>query len=317
MIEIQDLSKQFASVEAVKEVSFRVEEGQTLALVGTSGSGKTTILKMLNRLVEPTSGQININGISILDQSVTDLRRRMGYVIQDTGLFPHYTIAENIGLVPGLLGWEPDRIHRRTLELMDRLSLPADTYAEQYPHQLSGGQQQRAGIARALAADPPIILMDEPFGALDPITRQDIRSEFKELEELKQKTTILVTHDVEEAFDLGDLVCVLDAGTVQQTGTPHELLTQPTNDFVRRFLADKFTTLQLQVLKLSDLLPHWKATDELEEQYPLFQPTQSLQATMDHLLRTGSSRGVVRTGSRQFVFDINQLLDGLQKQMAS
>ncbi len=317
MIEVRDLSKQFDAVEAVKGVSFRVEEGQTLALVGTSGSGKTTILKMLNRLVEPTSGQISINGTSILDQSVTDLRRRMGYVIQDTGLFPHYTIAENIGLVPGLLGWEPDRIHQRTLELMDRLSLPADTYADQYPHQLSGGQQQRAGIARALAADPPIILMDEPFGALDPITRQDIRSEFKELEELKRKTTILVTHDVEEAFDLGDLVCVLDAGTVQQTGTPNELLTHPANDFVRRFLADKFTTLQLQVLKLSDLLPHWKATDKVEEQLPFFKPTQCLQTTMDRLLRTGSSRGVVRTDSRQFVFDINQLLDGLQKQMAS
>ena len=317
MIEVRKLSKQFASVEAVKEVSFQVEEGQTLALVGTSGSGKTTILKMLNRLVEPTSGQIDINGISILDQSVTDLRRRMGYVIQDTGLFPHYTIAENIGLVPGLLGWEPDRIHQRTLELMDRLSLPARTYAGQYPHQLSGGQQQRAGIARALAADPPIILMDEPFGALDPITRQDIRSEFKELDELKRKTTILVTHDVEEAFDLGDLVCVLDAGTVQQTDTPNRLLTQPANDFVRRFLADKFTALQLRVFKLSDLLPYWEATDEVEEQFPLFGPTQSLQATMDRLLRTGFSRGVVRQDSRQFVFDINQLLDGLQKQMAS
>ena len=147
MIEVRNLNKQFAAVEAVKGVSFRVEEGQTLALVGTSGSGKTTILKMLNRLVEPTSGQININGTSILDQSVTGLRRRMGYVIQDTGLFPHYTIAENIGLVPGLLGWEPARIHQRTVELMTRLSLPAETYASQYPHQLSGGQQERAGLA--------------------------------------------------------------------------------------------------------------------------------------------------------------------------
>jgi len=317
MIEVRYLSKRYASVEAVKEVSFQVEEGQTLALVGTSGSGKTTILKMLNRLVEPTSGQININGTSILDQSVTDLRRRMGYVIQDTGLFPHYTIAENIGLVPGLLGWDAARIHQRTVELMTRLSLPADIYADQYPHQLSGGQQQRAGIARALAADPPIILMDEPFGALDPITRQDIRSEFQELEELKRKTTILVTHDVEEAFDLGDLVCVLDAGTVQQTGTPQELLSSPANEFVQRFLADKFTTLQLQVLTLADLLTDWEPASEADEQLPLFPPNQSLQSTMDRLLQIGFSKGRVRLDRDPYVFTINQLLDGLQKQMAS
>lgn len=255
MIEVQHVSKHFGSLKAVDEVSFSIQKGETLVLVGTSGSGKTTTLKMLNRLIEPTAGTILMDGKNILQHPPAQIRREMGYVIQHFGLFPHYTIAQNVAIVPKLLKWEPGRIRERSHYLLDRLGIPPQEYADKYPHQLSGGQQQRVGIARALAADPPIILMDEPFGALDPITRNNIRQDFMELEELSSKTTVMVTHDVEEAFELGDWICVMDKGRVQQLGTPKDLLFRPANEFVRQFLADKLLQLEFRVLRLQDLLP--------------------------------------------------------------
>ena len=248
------LSKQYGRQAVVQDVSFELAPGETLVLLGPSGCGKTTLLRMLNRLVEPDAGTVELFGQDVRQPPPEQLRRGIGYVIQQVGLLPHYTVAENVGVVPRLLGHAPAAIAARTDELLTRLHLPPARYAGQYPHQLSGGQQQRVGLARALAADPPLVLLDEPFGALDPITRASIRREFRELDELRRKTVVLVTHDVQEAFELADRILLLDAGRVQQLGTPRELLFQPANDFVRRFFAAEQLALQLRTLRLADLL---------------------------------------------------------------
>ena len=253
VIRAAHLSKTFGAHAVVRDVSFEVAAGETLVLLGPSGCGKTTLLKMLNRLIEPDAGTVEINGRDARQQPVEVLRRGIGYVIQQVGLLPHYTVAENVAVVPRLLGHAPADIAARTTALLTRLHLPPARYAGQYPHQLSGGQQQRVGLARALAANPPIVLLDEPFGALDPLTRASIRREFRELEELRSKTVVLVTHDVTEAFELADRIMLLDAGQVQQLGTPRELLFRPTNAFVRRFFAAERLALQLRTLTLSDV----------------------------------------------------------------
>lgn len=235
MIEIQNLVKRFGSHIAVDNVSLNIGQGETLVLLGTSGCGKTTTLKMINRLIEPSSGTISVNGVDVRQQDGTELRRRIGYVIQDGGLFPHYTIAEAIATVPKLLNWESTAIQERTRELIDKLQLPK-TVLLRYPAELSGGQRQRVGLARALAAKPPVVLMDEPFGALDPFTRRHIRRELFGLNELKETTVVLVTHDVSEALELADRIVLMDRGKIVQMGTPDELLNRPANDFVRDFL---------------------------------------------------------------------------------
>ncbi len=238
MIEIQNLTKRFDSHIAVNDVSLRVGQGETLVLLGTSGCGKTTTLKMINRLIEPTSGSINVDNIDVRQQAGPELRRRIGYVIQDGGLFPHYTVAEAIATVPKLLGWEPAAIKERTLELIAKLQLP-NTILNRYPAELSGGQRQRVGLARALAVKPPVVLMDEPFGALDPFTRRHVRRELFGLNELRETTVVLVTHDVNEALELADRIALMDQGRIIQIGPPDELLTNPATDFVRDFLDDK------------------------------------------------------------------------------
>ncbi|WP_245849543.1 ABC transporter ATP-binding protein [Hymenobacter crusticola] len=254
-IRVRNLSKRYGDLAVVQDISLELAQGETLVLLGPSGCGKTTLLKMLNRLIEPSSGSVEVNGQDVRTQRPEQLRRGMGYVIQQVGLLPHYTVADNIGIVPRLLGHAPAAIAQRTEALLTRLHLPAERFAHQYPQQLSGGQQQRVGLARALAADPPIILLDEPFGALDPITRASIRREFRELDELRRKTVVLVTHDVVEAFELADRIALLDGGRIQQLGTPRELLFQPANDFVRRFFAAERLGLQLRTLRLLDILP--------------------------------------------------------------
>ncbi|GAB3859222.1 hypothetical protein GCM10028822_35430 [Hymenobacter terrigena] len=255
VIRAAGLRKSFGAHTVVNDVSFEVAAGETLVLLGPSGCGKTTLLKLLNRLIEPDGGTVEINGENVLAQRPEVLRRGMGYVIQQVGLLPHYTVAENIAVVPRLLGHAPAAIAARTEALLTRLHLPPGRYAGQLPQQLSGGQQQRVGLARALAADPPIILLDEPFGALDPVTRAGIRREFRELEELKSKTVVLVTHDVTEAFELADRIMLLDAGQIQQLGTPRELLFRPANAFVRGFFAAERLALQLRTLTLGDVWP--------------------------------------------------------------
>ena len=238
MIEITDLTKRFAGHTAVDGVSLHVGQGETLVLLGTSGCGKTTTLKMINRLIEPTSGSIRVDGIDVRQQPGPEFRRRIGYVIQDGGLFPHYTVAEAIATVPKLLGWQPDAILERTRELIAKLQLP-ETILSRYPGELSGGQRQRIGLARALAAKPPVVLMDEPFGALDPFTRRHVRRELFGLNELRETTVVLVTHDVSEALELADRIALMDKGQLIQIGPPDDLLNQPATDFVREFLDTK------------------------------------------------------------------------------
>ena len=252
MITVESVSKTFNGKSAVDDISFQANDKEILVLLGTSGCGKTTTLKMINRLIEADSGNILIDGKNIRDQKVEELRMGIGFVMQHSGLFPHYTIKQNITVVPELLKWDKQKIQNRTVELLHKLHLPEEVLSS-FPNELSGGQQQRVGIARALIANSPILLMDEPFGALDNITKADIHSEFKSLEELKNKTIILVTHDVQEAFELGHRICLMDRGKIIQTGTPKEMLYRPKNDFVKDFFAENRLLLEYKVASLNDV----------------------------------------------------------------
>ncbi|HEY4198685.1 MAG TPA: ABC transporter ATP-binding protein [Mucilaginibacter sp.] len=272
MITVEQLSKHFGSVKAVDGISFEVQEHETFVLLGTSGCGKTTTLKMINRLIEPTSGKIFIDGKNILDQSPELLRRGIGYVLQNNGLFPHYTVAENIAIVPQLLKWDSKKIEKRIHELIGKLHLSTGQL-KAYPNELSGGQQQRVGLARALVADPPVLLMDEPFGALDNVTRSKIHAEFKALDELKRKTIIMVTHDVQEAFELGDRICLMDKGKIVQAGTPAELLFKPKNHFVESFLQEQRLQLEFRSVSLSDI----------KQEMDGFKPSESVWSVMEKL----------------------------------
>ncbi len=272
MIEIKNLSKSYGNKVAVNNISFDVKEGENLVLLGTSGCGKTTTLRMINRLTEPDSGTININGQDITQQNPQLLRRNIGYVLQHTGLFPHYTVAENIAVVPKLLKWSQEKIKERTNSLLQKLHLDPKKYAGAYPDELSGGQQQRVGLARALMADPPVLLMDEPFGALDPLTRASIRKEFLSLDEFKNKTIIIVTHDVEEAFEMADCICLMNEGKIIQIGTPEDLLFKPANEFVSNFLNEQQLALELKNTKISTL---WQSLTEFENNRPA---TETLSA---------------------------------------
>ncbi|WP_310590262.1 ABC transporter ATP-binding protein [Dyadobacter bucti] len=253
MVVAENISKTFNDIKAVDDISFEVKEENTMVLLGTSGCGKTTTLKMLNRLIEASSGKISINGQDIFERRPELLRRTIGYVSQSNGLFPHYTVAENIAVVPKLLKWRSEKIQKRSDELLHQLKLPAAEYGSKYPGELSGGQQQRVALARALISNPPVLLMDEPFGALDPITRTDVRREFLELPELKKKTILMVTHDVQEAFELGDQISLMDQGKIVQSGTAQELLFKPANDFVRKFLGHQKFLLELNAIKIREI----------------------------------------------------------------
>jgi osmoprotectant transport system ATP-binding protein len=235
----------------VDAVSFSVEPHSIAAIVGTSGSGKTTLLRMVNRLVEPTEGEIRIDGHSNMDEPGHALRRRIGYVIQQHGLFPHRTVAENIATVPVLLGWTKQRINARVDELLDLFQLEPADYRDRYPQELSGGQQQRVGVARALAAEPNILLMDEPFGALDPVIRAKAQEDLKAIQRRFGTTILLVTHDMEEAISLGDHIAVMDDGKLLQYGPPAEILARPVTEFVERLVGTGERPFRL--LSLTDL----------------------------------------------------------------
>lgn len=234
MIEFSHVSKTFGAQKVVNDLNLHFREGSFSVLIGTSGSGKSTTLKMINRLVEHDSGVIRFAGEEIRSLPVLELRRRMGYAIQSIGLFPHWTVAQNIATVPQLQKWSRSRIDDRTEELMTLLGLEVNL-RHRYPHQLSGGQQQRVGVARALAADPQVLLMDEPFGALDPVTRGTLQQEMTRIHRLLGRTIVLVTHDIDEALRLAEHLVLMDGGEVVQQGTPLEMLTAPANDFVQAF----------------------------------------------------------------------------------
>ncbi len=277
MIDVLNLTKEYNGRPVVDRISFHVPEGKTFVLLGTSGSGKTTTLKMLNGLIQPTSGKILINDKDISNVNQESLRKNIGYVIQSIGLFPHMTVKENISVVPKLLKWHPDAIKERVRFLLKLLNLETvDT--ESYPAQLSGGQQQRVGLARALAADPPIVLMDEPFGALDPITRTDIRNEFKKLEEIINKTIVLVTHDVTEAWELGDTICLMDDGKIMQKGSPKELTWKAENAFVSDFLRPHQWQLEIMTVAVKDVAPFSDKEISLDPDTSLFNAIHTLES---------------------------------------
>ncbi|HEY9557170.1 MAG TPA: betaine/proline/choline family ABC transporter ATP-binding protein [Acidimicrobiales bacterium] len=253
MIRLEDVTKRYdGGTVAVDGLSFEVADGEICVLVGPSGCGKTTTMRMVNRLIEPTSGHIYLDDEDVLALDPVQLRRRIGYVIQQIGLFPHLTIADNVATVPRLLGWKRDRVRARVDELLDLVGLPPAAYRDRYPSQLSGGQRQRVGVARALGADPDVLLMDEPFGAIDPITRERLQDEFLRLQEEVRKTIIFVTHDIEEAVRLGDRIVILEQGGVlAQHDTPANILGSPASDFVADFVGADRALKRLKVTEIA------------------------------------------------------------------
>jgi osmoprotectant transport system ATP-binding protein len=294
-LEFQEVTKHYAGADApaVDGLSLRVEPGETCMLVGPSGSGKTTAMRMVNRMVDVTSGDILLDGRSVLDGDPAELRRHIGYVIQHVGLFPHRTVLQNIATVPQLLGWPRERIQARVHELVGLVGLE-QSLADRYPSQLSGGQRQRVGVARALAADPPLMLMDEPFGALDPITRDRLQAEFERLKERLGTTIVFVTHDIDEAIRLGDRVAILRDGRLVQYAAPSELLLHPADAFVEEFVGADRALKRLALLRVADA----ELEAGPEPDGPPLSPTTSLRDALAQLLQEPDGRLPVADGDR-------------------
>ncbi len=290
-IRFEQVSLQFpgASHPAVDSCSCQVEAGEVVVILGPSGCGKTTLLKMVNRLYEPTEGKIYLNGTDIRQMKVTALRQQIGYVIQQSGLFPHMTVAQNIAVVPKLLGWQQAKIQSRVDELLTLIQLPPAEYRDRYPSQLSGGQQQRVGLARALAGDPNVMLMDEPFGAIDAITRASLQDEILRLQRQLKKTILFVSHDVEEALRLADRILIMQSGKILQYDTPFNILTRPANGFVHDLVGADDMVRQLSLLRVETAM-----TDILQNYQPNGEPTiardDNLRNALSLLLRTGAPR---------------------------
>ena len=277
MLRLEGVTKRFGDRIAVDDLTLEVVAGDVCVLVGPSGCGKTTTLKMVNRLVEPTSGRILLGGDDVTHVDPVGLRRRMGYVIQQVGLFPHQTITENVMTVPRLLGWDKPRARTRAAELLELVGLDPSGYGRRYPAQLSGGERQRVGVARALAADPPVLLMDEPFGALDPITRARLQQEFLRLQEELRKTVVFVTHDIEEAVLMGDRIAVLrQGGVLEQYDTPAQVLGRPATDFVASFVGADRDLKRLSVTTV----------DEADLEHPAEVPAGAATVPLGASLRT-------------------------------
>jgi osmoprotectant transport system ATP-binding protein len=254
MITLAGLTKRFPgeSRPAVDSLSLEVAEGETCVLIGPSGCGKTTTMRMINRMIEPDAGTIEVAGRDVTHADPIDLRRSIGYVIQQIGLFPHMTIAENVATVPRLLGWDPRRIAARVDELLALVDMDPNVYRGRFPRELSGGQRQRVGVARALAADPPVMLMDEPFGAIDPITRARLQEEFLRIQRRLRKTIVFVTHDIDEAIRMGDRIAILRAGRLVQYDAPEAILARPADPFVEEFVGTDRVLKRLSLLEAAD-----------------------------------------------------------------
>jgi len=270
MIRLEKVTKIYpgTNVPAVNDVDLEVQKGEICVLIGSSGCGKTTLMRMINRLIPITSGTIYIDDQNILDIDPIELRRHIGYAIQQIGLFPHMTVYDNIATVPRLLKWEKKRIDERVDELLNLVQLEPAQFRHRYPRELSGGQAQRIGVARAMATDPPVMLMDEPFGAIDPINREVLQDEFLKIQSQIKKTIVFVTHDIHEAIKMGDRIALLDAGRLVQFGTPEELLTNPKNQFVKDFVGADRALKRLDLLKVRDAMlknpVHCHDTDDVE-----------------------------------------------------
>lgn len=296
IIAVKNLAKQFPNEPraAVDDVSFEVEAGSFVVLIGPSGCGKTTLLKMLNRLYEPTSGRVLVDGMDAASVHATELRRRMGYVIQQTGLFPHLRIEQNIAVVPELIGWDKARIAARVAELIELIGLP-QAYLRRYPRQLSGGQQQRVGLARALAADPAIMLMDEPFGALDAITRTRLQDELLTIQRQLKKTILFVTHDMEEALRLADMVIVMRDGKIIQYDTPLHIVMRPADTFVQDLVGASDMLRRLSLINAGMYVVEHQLNGRVGSEDARVGDDKSLRDALSAML-TGSSGAVVVTG---------------------
>jgi osmoprotectant transport system ATP-binding protein len=300
-LEFRGVTKRYDANEktrgAVNDLSFQVPAGAICVLVGPSGCGKTTSLKMVNRLIEPTSGEILLDGSNVMTEDVTALRRRIGYVIQQVGLFPHLTIGENVAVVPALVGWPAARQKARTEELLSLVGLDPAVHRDRYPSQLSGGERQRVGVARALAADPPLMLMDEPFAAVDPIVRERLQDEFLRLQQELAKTILFVTHDIDEAIKMGDLIAVMqEGGKLAQFGAPNEILAHPASDFVARFVGADRGLKRLALVTIGELaldpLPARSGLPSFGAGTPAFTPDTKLRDALSVLLVADARGGL-------------------------
>ncbi len=294
-IVLDRLRKQYPDgTVAVADLSLDIGAGEVVVLIGPSGCGKSTVMRMINRLVEPTSGRVVLDGDDVTKVDAVQLRRKIGYVIQHVGLFPHQTVRVNVGTVPRLLGWPSERIAARTRELLDLVGLEPERYGDRYPHELSGGQRQRVGVARALAADPVVLLMDEPFSAVDPIVRARLQDEFVRLRSSVGTTTVLVTHDLDEAIKLGDRIAVLsDHATLEQYDTPARILAAPANDFVTEFVGRDRGIMRLSVtpIPVDSLVP----TSDVDGR-PVVSASANLREALSTMLDAGRTEVLVRDG---------------------
>ncbi|MBP0048272.1 ABC transporter ATP-binding protein [Marinobacterium sp. AK62] len=293
MIRIDNLTKIFETpngpVTAADHINMEVPEGEICVLLGPSGCGKTTTLKMINRIIPSTSGRIYINGEDTTGMDTVELRRNIGYVIQQIGLFPNMTIEENIAIVPKLLGWEASRYKARAKELLDLVALDPGTFLKRYPRELSGGQQQRIGVARALAADPPVMLMDEPFGAIDPINREVIQDEFMKMQQELRKTIMFVSHDIDEAVKMADRIAIFRDGRLVQYDTPDDLLAHPKDDFVESFVGDDRALKRLRLVQVKQVM----------EPVTTVRPEDSLSTALQRIEQQGYSHAILMVNERQ------------------
>ncbi|MED1865099.1 ABC transporter ATP-binding protein [Fictibacillus nanhaiensis] len=317
MITFDNVSKEYRDgTSAVRDLNLTIHPGEFFVVIGPSGCGKTTMLKMINRLISLTKGTISIDNKRISDYNIDELRWNIGYVLQQIALFPHMTILENISIVPELKGWDTGRIRKRVDELLDMVGLDPETYRNRKPSELSGGQQQRVGVVRALAADPNIILMDEPFSALDPISREKLQEDLFNLQRNIKKTIVFVTHDMKEALKLGDRICVMNEGSIVQVGTPEELLENPADDFVRNFVGTESVS-SVENMDLRKLVIPLKADEiGLDYQLPSISVKTSIKEALDILTRENEVTvvehdAIIGTLNRQAV--IQHLADHLQE----
>jgi osmoprotectant transport system ATP-binding protein len=308
MIEFRKVSKTYPGSDnpVVTDLSFEVPEGEICVLVGPSGCGKTTTMRMVNRLIEISEGEILIDGEPNTAMSATRLRRKIGYAIQQIGLFPHRTIADNIGTVPHLLGWDKGRIRNRVDELLELVGLSPGEYRDRYPAELSGGQQQRVGVARALAADPPIMLMDEPFGAVDPITRERLQDEFLRIQEDIKKTIVFVTHDIDEAIKMGNKIAILkQGGILAQYDTPETILAYPNSEFVASFVGTDRILKRLSLVRVGDIRLE-PANGEAED-LPRIDGNLNVRDALSEIIGSGNTKGVVERDGEKGLLTIDAI----------
>ncbi len=307
MIVFENVTKSFKDHQVLSNISFQIRKGDLVAFIGESGCGKTTTLKMINRLVKPTSGRILINGDSIETKDIIELRRSMGYVIQQTGLFPHMTVKENIEIIPRSEKRDLAQINKKTLELMEMVGLDPEEFSDRYPTELSGGQQQRVGVARAFATDPEIILMDEPFSALDPITRAGLQDEVLNLQSQFKKTIVFVTHDMDEAIKIADMICIMKDGVILQYDTPENILKNPANAFVQEFVGRNRIWTSPEYIKASDIMITTPVT--CSETLPLLRCREKMRTSnVDSLMVTDKNRrllGIISAKQVQSLSDLS------------